>query len=445
VSVWWCELAVLPAGVCASVTIDVSDGIISKVTPATAPPLGATRLSGLTVPGFANSHSHAFHRALRSRVQAGSGSFWTWREVMYDTAGRLDPDSYHRLARAVYAEMASAGYTAVGEFHYLHHQPDGTPYADANAMGEALLAAARDAGIRITLLDTLYRHGGLSADGYLAPSGVQLRYCDRNADTWANRVSALDPGPDQQVGAAIHSVRAVEPASIAAVAEWATAADAPLHAHVSEQVAENEACRAHHHRSPVELLDNAGALGTHFSAVHATHVSKSDIRRLGQSRAGVCFCPSTERDLGDGIGPSTELAAAGVALHLGSDSHAVIDPLEEARALELHERLRTQRRGCHSTDRLLAMSTENGHAALGWPDAGVIEAGRRADLTTVRLDTVRGAGAPLDCVDSSAVFCATAADVTTVISGGREVVSNGRHRTIDVAAELDATIKELFA
>jgi formiminoglutamate deiminase len=445
VSVWWCELAVLPAGVRASVTIETTGGSISRVTSATAPPPGATRLGGLTIPGFANTHSHAFHRALRSRVQAGSGSFWTWREVMYDVASRLDPDSYYRLARAVYAEMAAAGYTTVGEFHYLHHQPDGTPYADPNAMGQALLTAAGDAGIRITLLDTLYRHGGLNAEGYTAATGVQRRYCDPDADTWADRVSTLEPGPDQQVGAAIHSVRAVDPASIAAVAQWATTADVPLHAHVSEQVAENEACQAHHRRSPIELLADAGALGPRFSAVHATHISMSDIRRLGQAQAGVCFCPTTERDLGDGIGPSTELTAAGIRIHLGSDSHASIDPLEEARALELHERLRTQRRGCHATDRLLTMATENGHAALGWHDAGVIEPGRRADLTTVRVDTIRGAGAPLEGADTTAIFCATAADVTTVISGGREIVSNGRHRTIDVAAELDTTIKELFA
>ena len=442
---WWCELALLPDGVQAEVTIETSDDRIVRIAPDSTPPPDATRLAGVTIPALANTHSHAFHRALRSRTQAGAGSFWTWREVMYEAAARLDPDRYHRLARAVYGEMALAGQTAVGEFHYVHHQPDGTPYADPNAMGEALLAAAADAGIRITLLDTLYLHGGLEPDGYTAASGGQLRYTDPDADAWAGRVDQLQPGVDQALGAAIHSVRAVDPDSMETVVAWADRHDAPLHAHVSEQPAENTVCAAHHGRTPVEVLAEAGALGPRFSAVHATHLTSTDVARLAESGSSVCLCPTTERDLGDGIGPSTELADAGVALHLGSDSHAVIDHFEEARAVELDERLRTTRRGLHEAAALLAMATTNGHRALGWPDAGALVVGDRADFTTVRLDTVRSAGAPAALAVATLVFAGTAADVSSVVAGGRTIVCDGRHVAIDVAAELDRSIKELFA
>lgn len=440
---WWCEHAILPDGVHAGVTIEVADGRIERVADAPTPPVDATRLDGITIPGLANTHSHAFHRALRSRTQADRGSFWTWREVMYTAAARLDPDNYHRLARAVFAEMVTAGHTVVGEFHYVHHQPDGTPYADPNAMGEALLAAADEAGIRITLLDTLYLHGGLGADGHQPVSDAQRRFRDVDADAWAVRVSALRPAPGQLVGAAVHSVRAVDPPAMAIVTQWADAAGAPLHAHVSEQRAENEACLAHHGCTPVELLGRVGALGPGFCAVHATHLSEADVGLLASADASVCICPTTERDLGDGIGPSVELVAAGVPLHLGSDSHAVIDHFVEARSVELHERLRREQRGLHAAHELLTMATAAGHAALGWPDAGTLAVGQRADLVTVRLDSERTAGAPADA--TTVVFAGTAGDISSVVVDGRTVVRDGHHVGIDVAHELDSEIKELFA
>lgn len=442
---WWCEHAVLPDGVRAGVTIDATGGRITAIASDASPPGDAVRLAGLTIPGLANTHSHAFHRALRSRTQTGSGSFWTWREVMYEAAARLDPDTYRRLARAVFGEMALAGHTVVGEFHYVHHQPDGTPYADPNAMGEAVLAAAHEAGIRITLLDTIYLHGGLDADGYRPVSDAQRRFRDMDADAWAVRLSALRPQSGQFVGAAIHSVRAVDPQAMTAVAQWADAAGAPVHAHVSEQRAENDACVAHHGCRPVELLERAGVLGPRFCAVHATHLVPADVDALGSAGASVCLCPTTERDLGDGIGPSTELVSAGVPLHLGSDSHAVIDHFLEARAVELDERLRSEKRGLHAAAALLTMATRNGHAALGWPDAGSFEVGMRADLVTVQLDSPRTAGTPDDAMTEAVVFAATAADVTDVVVDGRSVVADGRHLTLDVPAELDASIKELFA
>ncbi|MCW2829287.1 MAG: formimidoylglutamate deiminase [Marmoricola sp.] len=355
---------------------------------------------GLTLPGFANCHSHAFHRALRGRTQQERGSFWTWREQMYAVAADLTPDTYFELARDTYAEMRATGITAVGEFHYLHHQPDGTPYDDPNEMGKALLAAADDAGIRIRLLDTCYLAAGFGRP----PEGVQVRYSDGDAHAWAERVAAFD---DPRVGVAIHSVRAVPRDQLPVVVE--AARGLPLHVHVSEQVAENEACLAATGLTPTQLLAEAGALGAGTTAVHATHLTDDDIRLLGESRTNVCFCPTTERDLADGIGPARRLHDAGATLTLGSDSHAVIDMVEEMRAVEMHERLVTQQRGHWSALELLAAATYDGHRSLGFDDAGRIAPGQRADLVTIDLESIRtrGAGASAE----TAVFAATAADV----------------------------------
>ncbi|MCP3989029.1 MAG: formimidoylglutamate deiminase [Actinomycetia bacterium] len=444
-AVYWCERALVDGIIDEGVVVTIENGRFGSVHGGvSAPPDGSIRLRGVTIPGLANAHSHAFHRALRSRTQSGGGTFWTWRQLMFSAAQRLDPDLYHRLARATLAEMALAGITVVGEFHYLHHQPDGTPYAEANAMGSALLAAASEAGVRMTLLDTLYLYGGLDTTGYRPVEGVQARYADQTADTWANRVNELEAGPGQQIGAAIHSVRAVDPGSMRAVVDWADQRSAPIHAHVSEQPAENEQCVGYHRTTPTGVLDEVGALGPHFSAVHATHLSDGDVQAMAASGGGVCVCPTTERDLGDGIGPTAQLAAAGVDMSLGSDSHAVIDLLEEARGLELDERLRSGERGVHSPTELLSMATVHGHAALGWADAGRIAPGCRADLVTIRLDSVRTAGTTTDTAAEAVVFAASAADVSNVIVDGRSIVVDGKHVSIDVATELHASIVDLM-
>lgn len=413
-----------------NVVIEVAGERIAAVTYGTVAPPGALRLPGLTLPGLTNVHSHAFHRALRGRTHAGTGSFWTWREQMYTVAARLDPDNYFALARATFVEMAQAGITCVGEFHYVHHQPDGTRYADPNAMGAALCAAAAEAGVRITLLDACYLHGGV---GGLPVAGIQRRFCDGTVGAWAERVAARAAAAHVRLGVAVHSVRALVPDEIAGVARVAADTGAVLHAHVSEQPAENAACREHYGVSPTELLDACGAVSERFTAVHATHVSAGDAGRLGGVGASACFCPTTERDLGDGIGPARELRDAGVRLCLGSDSHAVIDPLEEVRAIEMHERLRTGERGRIGIADLLTAATESGHRALGWPDAGRIAVGALADLVTIDLRSARtaGGGDPL----ATAVFAATAGDVAGVIAGGRPIP------TVDVGAELDVAIR----
>lgn len=458
---WHADAALLTAGdtaVARDVRFDVGDdGRLTAVTPHALPSPPARRLTGLVLPGLVNAHSHAFHRALRGRAERTGGDFWGWREAMYAVAGRLDPDSYHALARAVYAEMALAGITAVGEFHYLHHDRGGRVYADANAMGEALIAAAGDAGVRLTLLDACYLRGG--PDRPLA--GVQRRFGDRDVERWAERAGNLADragspahtssaggartrhSPGLVIGAAAHSVRAVDEPALAAVAAWARERGAPLHVHVSEQPAENDAVRAATGRSPTRVLADAGLLGSDATAVHATHVTDDDIAALGASGAGVCACPTTEAVLADGVGPFAALAAAGCSLSVGTDSHADVDVLAEARGVERHQRLVTGRRGHHPPQALLAAATEAGAAALGW-DSGRLEAGRPADLCTLDTASPRLAGLDLADAAAHAVHVASAADVSDVVVGGRQVVADGAHAGVgDAGAALRAALAKV--
>jgi formiminoglutamate deiminase len=421
---WWAEHAWLGGAQAVSgVLLVESGGRFTEIVEAVAPPAGAEVLRGLTLPGLANAHSHAFHRALRGRTHSGGGTFWTWRDQMYAVAAALDPDSYYALARATYAEMALAGITCVGEFHYLHHDIDGKPYASGNVMSEALVQAAAEAGLRITLLDACYLSGGVGKP----LEGAQLRFGDGTAEAWAKRVSSFRPTGDVVVGAALHSVRAVPADQLDAVVSWAQGK--PLHVHLSEQVAENSACVEAYGRTPTELLADHGALGPHSSAVHATHLTTGDLGLLGASRTTVCLCPTTERDLADGIGPARLLADAGSPLSLGSDSHAVIDLLEEARAVELDERLASQRRGHWPSADLLRAATVDGHASLGRPTGGRLQVGADADFVTVVTDSVRtaGAGPVLDRV----LYAAGAPDVREVVVRGRRIVSGGRHLLVD--------------
>ena len=434
-TVWFAEHALLPTGPARDVRIEVRAGRFTVVT-AGGQSAGARRLPGVAVPGFANAHSHAFHRALRGRTSTGEGTFWTWRQAMYAVAERLDPDGYLTLARAVYAEMALAGATAVGEFHYLHHAPDGTSYDDPNVMADALAQAAADAGLRLTLLDTCYLAGGLDADGPRPLSGVQRRFGDDDADGWAARAAAWSAPAGVTRGAAVHSVRAVPREQLPTVV--AAAAGGPLHVHVSEQPAENAASLAAYGVTPVAVLAAAGALGPRTTAVHATHLSEADVGLLGGSGTTCCLCPTTERDLADGIGPARALRDRGSPLSLGTDQHAVVDLLEEARALEQHERLASLRRGRFDSTDLMAALTA--HQSLGVADAGRIAVGARADLVAVRLDTVRTAGIE----PGQVVYAASAADVDTVLVDGRVVVSGGRHRLGDVAAALRRAIEPLW-
>jgi formiminoglutamate deiminase len=446
VTTYWCELAWLgdlSGAVEQGVVITVEGDRIAALSTVAVPPPDARRIAGLTLPGMANAHSHAFHRALRGRTHDDAGSFWTWRDRMYTLADRLDPDSYRDLATATFAEMVLAGFTCVGEFHYLHHDRAGTPYAHANVMGQILIDAAAQAGIRITLLDTCYLRAGMTGDAGL--NDTQLRFSDGDADAWVARVDGLAETSVARVGAAIHSVRSVDPASMAAVAKWATAHDWSLHAHVSEQPAENDQCLAVHGCSPVTLLQRNGVLAERFTAVHATHLEDGDIALLQSGESMCCICPTTERDLADGIGPTAALRDAGIGMCIGSDSHAVIDPFEEVRALELDERLASLRRGTHRPGELLTTAAESGYRSLGWFDGGRIAVGALADLTSVSLTSRRLAGIDPGHAAAAVVFVATAEDVHHVVVGGRVVVADGVHQTIDVAAELDRAITGVWS
>ncbi len=451
---WFCDHAWLGRdGVADDVAIDVAAGRITRVATGAARPVDAVHLEGLTLPGFANAHSHAFHRGLRSRAQSGRGSFWTWRDEMYRLAATLTPEHYRDLARATFAEMVLAGYVAVGEFHYLHHDPKGHPYSEPNAMGEALLIAAGEAGIRLSLLDTCY----LEAGPHRPVEGAQVRFCDGDAEAWAVRVERLaaDAAPLRDralVGAAIHSLRAVPPGDAAFVARFAARANMALHVHALEQLREIDEVTTAYGAGPLQLLEEAGALGPSTTVVHATHARPVGIAALGSSGTGVCLCPTTERDLADGIGPARRLADAGAPLCVGSDSQAVIDPFEELRAVELDERLVSGTRGNFDATYLLEAGTAAGHRALGWPDAGRLVEGARADLVTVSLASPRLAGALVAdpgptrsaALMAAAVFVTLASDVTDVVVDGRRIVEAGRHVLVaEPAADLRRALRAL--
>lgn len=406
------------------VTIEVEGGTVVGVIRNDDTPADHY-LGGIVVPGFVSGHSHAFHRPLRGRTSDDAGDFWSWRTPMYELANRLSPATYRDLAVAVFAEMLTAGITTVGEFHYLHHNVGGRRYDDPNAMGKALVGAAADVGIRVTLIDTAYLTSDVSGSSV---TPTQARFCDGTIEEWSERVAMLGSdleGDDLvRVGVAAHSVRGVSVPDLGVVARTARELGAPLHIHVSEQVGENEACVAEHGVSPVQLLAREGFLTPQTTLVHATHLRGGDIDAIAFSGSGVCLCPTTEADLGDGIGPAAELAGVGVRLSLGSDSNAVIDILAEARRVEHHDRLRLQRRGIHEPQDLLTAATSNGAEALGWVDGGQIARGAPADFVAIDPTTLELAGTDPSTV-AGIVMAGTRASVTDVVVGGKLVVSSG--------------------
>jgi formiminoglutamate deiminase len=437
---YWCEHAWLTGGFAHSVRLVVRDGIIREIESGVDPQEGDVRLEGVTLPGMANTHSHAFHRALRGRVNGGGGNFWSWREQMYSVAAKLNPDTYLALARAVFAEMVAAGITLVGEFHYVHHRPGGKPFGDPNAMGLALRQAAAEAGIRMTLLDTCYLEGGLNGSGHTELHPGQLRFSDGTVDAWAKRMSERRVESERvRLGAAIHSVRAVRREDLPKVVE--AAGDLPLHVHLSEQHGENLACEMFYGRTPTQLLDEAGALGANTTSVHATHLTEHDIELLGGTGTGACFCPTTERDLADGIGPARALHDAGSPISLGTDQHVVIDLFEELRGVEMHERLVTNERDRFAPSDLLLAASFNGYRALGWSDGGHLSKGALADFVTVRSDTVNTAGSAPDQI----IYACVASDVSTVVVGGDVVVAEGKHRLGDVGRLLSGAIHRVVS
>lgn len=371
----------------------------------------------ISLPGLATAHSHAFQRALRARTQRPDTSapdFWSWRQLMYKLASRLDPDSMYKIAHFAYSELALSGVTAVGEFHYLHHDPHGRPYAERTVMADAVIRAARDVGLRICLLRVLYQR-----DHWDTPlHGVQQRFGDADLDDGLEDVLTLinryQNEPSVTVGVAPHSIRAVSKAWLEHTTRFASERNVPLHMHVAEQEQDVDQCLAEHGKRPVELLEALGALSPRFVAVHATHVSEAEITMLAQAKALVCICRTTERDLGDGLPASSAMTKAGVRLCFGVDSHAISDPFEEARSVELDERSRLRcRHAVLSATELLRASSVHGYAAIGFDGKS------QEDGVVLRMDDPALGGASAELLDEAVVYGANTRCVEQIHVGGQ--------------------------
>ena len=399
---------------------------------------GVERLPGRALlPGLVNAHSHAFQRLIRGRTEfaalrPGRDDFWSWRDMMYRAASALDPEDVFVASRQAFLEMALAGITCVGEFHYLHHDPQGRPYADRNELSLQVIRAAREIGIRIALLRAGYARSGFGTPAHLG----QRRFMDASAGDVLRGAEALRAAVRSDetvsVGIAPHSVRAVPRPWLEEIADgW----KGVVHMHAAEQPAEVESCLEEHGLRPIELASEIGLLGARFTAVHAIHISDVEIGALGRAAANVCACPSTERNLGDGVMPGDALAAAGAHLALGSDSQAAIDLLEEARQLELHLRLVRLRRAVMDPGEgdpgglarvLLRAATEGGARSLGIATGG-LRPGAPADFFTVDLQHPSLVGAGGDSLLAAIVFGIGASAVRDVFVGGRKLVDEGRH------------------
>jgi formimidoylglutamate deiminase len=396
----------------------------------------ALRLSGRAIlPGLINGHSHAFQRVLRGRTEhrtpSARDSFWTWRESMYHAASRLSPEGLYHASRMAFLEMLLSGITTVGEFHYIHHAPGGTPYSNRNELALQVLRAAQDSGLRIALLRTAYVRSGWGKP----PEPGQARFVTPRVEDFIADTEALRAAIDRTeyagkawVGVAPHSLRAVPLEYMRELAAYAGAQQIPVHMHVSEQTADVEACVAEYDVRPVELLDQNGVLDPRFTAVHAIHVTGEEISRLAHAGATVCACPTTERNLGDGTAPADQFLNAGLRVSLGSDSNVQINLLEDARSLEYHLRILKLERALLAPEQLFACATQSGTASLG-ARSGTLEIGRPADFFTVVLDDPSIAGADPDSLLSHIVFSAERSAVRDVAVGGKFVIREGRHKS----------------
>ena len=412
-----------PEGLRSHHAVRIGSGIIVEVGPAERYPSIDVDLPGrLLLPGLVNAHSHAFQRAFRGHVQhrpRGRDDFWSWRDRMYGVANALSPEGVQAVSALAFLEMMEAGITRVGEFHYLHHQPDGTPYADPDELAHRVRAAADEVGLGITLLRVAYQRAGAGQP----LRDDQRRFGDADPEQVLAALERLAARGD--VGLAPHSVRALDADYLRALSAWGGA----VHAHVSEQPAENEACVEEHGRSPLALLSDCGLVGPGFTAVHLTHPMAGDVDRLVAADATICVCPSTELDLGDGFLPVE--ARLGARLCLGSDSHAWIDLLREATTLEMHARGVAGRRNVLTpegdrhglAEALLHAATTAGSRALGRDDRGIV-AGAPADLVALDLRRTAALGVP---PLEAAALVASADWVDQVWVAGEPHLVDGRH------------------
>jgi formimidoylglutamate deiminase len=407
------------------------------------------------LPGLINAHSHAFQRVIRGRTEHRTpnerDSFWTWREMMYSAANRLSPEDIHDASRMAFLEMALSGITAVGEFHYVHNQSGGTPYEDPNLLSKEVVRAAQDVGLRIALLRVAYARSGYETD----QNPLQARFLETDPHVYLEHTARLKSDLSRisgqaWIGIAPHSVRAVPLDYLKEVVRFANEQGLPVHMHLAEQPAEVSACIEEYGRSPVALLETEGLLNDRFTAVHAIHVTPKAAWMLGQTKAMVCACPTTERNLGDGVVPVDEFLRQGVRISLGTDSQAQIDLLEDARELEYHLRLQKMERAVLAAAedrsesalaaRLFKCATINGAASIG-AQSGVLEPGHPADFFTVDLDDPSIAGASPDNLLSNIVFSLSRAAVRDVVVAGKVIVSDGRHASQEQVVERFNTLQ----
>jgi formimidoylglutamate deiminase len=365
------------------------------------------------------------------RSEHSTDSFWTWREQMYAAANRLEPEEIYDVSRMAFLEMALTGITAVGEFHYIHHQRDGSPYSDPNLLEREVIRAARDVGIRIALLRVAYGRAGYQTE----PNPLQIRFIEQTPDVYLKHLEQLLGAPELSdgtawVGVAPHSVRAVPLDYLKTIVAFANERALPVHMHVAEQPAEVSACIEEYGRSPVALLETEGLLSKRFTAVHAIHVTPKAIASLARAGAFVCACPTTERNLGDGVVPVDAYLDAGVRISLGSDSQIQIDLLEDARELEYHLRLQKMQRNVLAPElarKLFDCATINGAVSIGLHGGGKIENGSPADFFTVDLEDLSIAGADPDSLLTNIVFSLSRTAVRDVVVGGKQIISHGLH------------------
>ncbi len=426
------------------------DGRITKVLrPGEETKLPVTHLRGKAIlPGFANAHSHTFQRLIRGRTETrgvGGDDFWSWREPMYRAALSVDADDVYHVARMAFLEMVMAGTTTVGEFHYLHRARDGRAYDDPNLLARKIIAAAKSVGLRIALLRVAYARAGYE----LPPHDGQRRFYETPEEYLAN-TAALDldlAGSEQAwLGVAPHSIRAVPLTQLEEIVDWARKRDLPVHMHAAEQVGELKACRREYGATPVELLAQRGLLSAKTTLVHSIHVTDAEINALAETDTVICSCPTTERNLGDGIIDAAKAAARGIRFAFGSDSETQIDPLEDARQIEYHLRLQIQKRavldeigGWNVSQRLFHYATSGGAESLGF-DSGVLAAGRPADFFAIDLDDPSIAGNSSADLLPKVVFGLDRSAIKDVIVGGKHVYKDGFH---PLAEEIITQYKEV--
>lgn len=437
---WWFETALLADGWAERVRMTAANGSILALVPGVALEPGDER-HDLALPGVANLHSHAFQRGMAGMAErrgSAADSFWTWRDLMYRFANAIGPDELEAIAALAFVEMLEAGFVRVGEFHYIHHDIHGAPFADPAEMGARLAAAAMETGIGLTLLPVLYMASGFGG----APARPEQRRFVHDIHGYARLIEASRRAvaglPDARVGVAPHSLRAVTPEGLAAAVE--VGGDGPVHIHIAEQAGEVEDCLRHHGRRPIEwLLDNA-SVDTRWCLVHATHVTTAELEGVMRSGAVVGLCPITEANLGDGIFPAADFVAAGGCFGVGSDSNVLIDMAQELRSLEYSQRLIRRERNllaspaCPSTGRtLFDAAGKNGAQALGMGSHGLAP-GAPADFMTLDRGHPTLAGRGGDALLDAFVFADSRGMIDGVWRGGRQWVKGGRHVARDAVA-----------